>query len=195
MVITTVRLHSTKPELRFCAGSKPARGLSEICDGEDLWRWSRLEIRLNAFRRSTIPQKQFFIIIIISSSSSSSLCNPGIFIIQGIFKRLSNIYHGIFYLKFCVTLKSKHIQNPVEYLTWDILRTLPNYVYIANLDTQYIQSFPILRTQVCQLLMYQLIFRTINLLLHPLLFFREWAITTLFLTMGYFLPIVFLATS
>ena len=92
-------------------------------------------------------------------------------------------------------MKSKHIQNPVEYITWDILRTLPNYVYIANLDTQYIQSFPILRTQVCQLLMYQLLFRTINLLLHPLLFFKEWAITTLFLTMGYFLPILFLATS
>ena len=32
------------------------------CDGEDLWQWSRLEIRLNTFRRSTIPQKQFIII-------------------------------------------------------------------------------------------------------------------------------------
>ena len=30
------QLHSTKPELRFCAGSKPARGLSENRDGEDL---------------------------------------------------------------------------------------------------------------------------------------------------------------
>ena len=36
-----------------------ARGVSENRDGEDLWQWSRLEIRLNAFRRSTIPQKQF----------------------------------------------------------------------------------------------------------------------------------------
>ena len=59
MVITTAQLHSTKPELRFCAGSNPARGVSEICDCEDLWQWPRLEIRLNAFRRSTIPQKQF----------------------------------------------------------------------------------------------------------------------------------------
>ena len=59
MVITTAQLHSSKPELRFCAGSNPARGVSEIRDGEDLWQWSRLEIRLNAFRRSTIPQKQF----------------------------------------------------------------------------------------------------------------------------------------
>ena len=59
VVITTAQLHSNKPELKFCAGSKPARGVPEIRDGEDLWQWSRLEIRLNAFRRSTIPQKQF----------------------------------------------------------------------------------------------------------------------------------------
>ena len=36
VVITTVQLYSTKPEIRFCAGSNPARGLSEIRDGEDL---------------------------------------------------------------------------------------------------------------------------------------------------------------
>ena len=33
----------------------------EIRDGEDLWQWSWLEIRLNTFLRSTIPQKQFII--------------------------------------------------------------------------------------------------------------------------------------
>ena len=65
VVVTTVQLYSTKSELRFCAGSKPARGVSEIWDGEDLWQWSRLEIRLNTFSQSTIPQKQFIIIIII----------------------------------------------------------------------------------------------------------------------------------
>ena len=67
MVITTTQLRLSKPELRFCLrrGSNPARGVSEIRDGEDLWQWSQLEIRLNAFRRSTIPQKQFIIIIII----------------------------------------------------------------------------------------------------------------------------------
>ena len=64
MVNTTAQLHPTKPELRFCAGSNPARGVPEIRDGEDLGQWSRLEIRLNAFRRSTITQKQFIIIII-----------------------------------------------------------------------------------------------------------------------------------
>ena len=65
VVITTAQLHSTKLELRLCAGSYPAHGVSEIRDGEDLWQWSRLEIRLNAFHQSTIPQKQFIIIIII----------------------------------------------------------------------------------------------------------------------------------
>ena len=35
-VITTAQLHSKKPELRFCTGSNPARGVSEIRDGEDL---------------------------------------------------------------------------------------------------------------------------------------------------------------
>ena len=56
MIITTAQLYS-KPELRFYTGSNPARDVSEIHDGENLWQWSRLEIRLNAFRRSTIPQK------------------------------------------------------------------------------------------------------------------------------------------
>ena len=64
VVIPTAQLHSTKPEFRFCAGSNPACDVSEIRDGENLWQWSQLEIRLNAFRRSTIPQKQFIVIII-----------------------------------------------------------------------------------------------------------------------------------
>ena len=29
-VISTAQLNATKPELRFCAGSNPARGMSEI---------------------------------------------------------------------------------------------------------------------------------------------------------------------
>ena len=36
VVITTAQLHSTKSELRFCAGSNPACGVLEICDGEYL---------------------------------------------------------------------------------------------------------------------------------------------------------------
>ena len=64
-IITAARLRSTKPGLRFSTGSNPACGVSAIRDGEDIWQWSRLEIRLNAFRRSTIPPNN-------SSSSSSS---------------------------------------------------------------------------------------------------------------------------
>ena len=36
VIITTAQLHSTKPELRFCAGSNSAGGVLEIQDGEDL---------------------------------------------------------------------------------------------------------------------------------------------------------------
>ena len=63
VVIIIVQLNSTKPELRFSADSSPARRVSKICDGEKLWQWSRLEIRLNVFHRSPIPQ----------NNSSSSL--------------------------------------------------------------------------------------------------------------------------
>ena len=68
-VMEIFKLHSTKPELRFCAGSSPPRSVLEISDGEDLWQWPRLKIRLNAFRRSTIPQKRFTIIIIITPTT------------------------------------------------------------------------------------------------------------------------------
>ena len=54
---------TTKLKLRFCTGSNPALKVWEIRDGEDLWQWSRLKIRLNTFRRSTIPLKQLIIII------------------------------------------------------------------------------------------------------------------------------------
>ena len=61
VIFTVAQLHSTKPKLRFCAGSNPAHGMSKICDGEDLGQWSQLEIRLNTFCQSTIQQKQFII--------------------------------------------------------------------------------------------------------------------------------------
>ena len=80
VVITTTQLYSTKPELRFCTGSNPAHGVSEIHDGEDLWQWSWLEIRLKAFCQSTIPQKQFIIIITscirIFALTTNSVTNP-----------------------------------------------------------------------------------------------------------------------
>ena len=65
VAITTAQIHSTKPELMFCAGSNPACGVSAIRNGEDLWKWFQLEIKLNTFCWSTIRQKQFIIIIII----------------------------------------------------------------------------------------------------------------------------------
>ena len=64
MAVTTAQLDSTKPELKFCANSNPVRGVSEIRSNEGLWKRSRLEIRLKAFRQSTNPQKQLIIIII-----------------------------------------------------------------------------------------------------------------------------------
>ena len=36
MDITTAQIPSTKTKLRFCAGSSPTCGISEICDGENL---------------------------------------------------------------------------------------------------------------------------------------------------------------
>ena len=84
VVITTAQLHSTKPELRFCTGLFLARGVSEIRDGEDLWQWFRLEIRLNTFRQSTISQKQF----INSSSATYVLLSTAFF--NAILMRWSN---------------------------------------------------------------------------------------------------------
>ena len=37
VVITTAQLHSTKSEVRFCAGSNPAHGVLEIRVSEDIW--------------------------------------------------------------------------------------------------------------------------------------------------------------
>ena len=73
-VITTTHLHSTKPELRFCAGSNTAHGVSEIRDGEYLWQWYRLEVRLNAFRGSNISQNNSSSLYF--SSSLSPLVAP-----------------------------------------------------------------------------------------------------------------------
>ena len=56
-IITTAQLHSTKPELWFCTGSNPAGSMLEIRDVEDLWQWSRLEIRLTAILITKVQNK------------------------------------------------------------------------------------------------------------------------------------------
>ena len=61
VVITTTQLHSTKLELRFCACSNPAHSVLDICNGENLWQLSQLDIRLNTSHQSTIAQKRFII--------------------------------------------------------------------------------------------------------------------------------------
>ena len=84
VVITTAQFHSTKSELSFCTGSNLACGVLQVHDGEDLWQWSQLEIRLNAFFQSTIPQKQFIIIIITVSMQKISSIHTLILKIQQI---------------------------------------------------------------------------------------------------------------
>ena len=64
-VVTTSMqlLKLNKVRKSVCADSNP-HGMSEIRHGEDMWQWPPLEIILNAFFQSNIPQKQFIIIII-----------------------------------------------------------------------------------------------------------------------------------
>ena len=56
VVITTVQLHSTMPELRFYTGWHPACGMSEVCNSETIQQWSQLQIKQNPFHWSTILQ-------------------------------------------------------------------------------------------------------------------------------------------
>ena len=76
-------------------------GLSEIRDGENLWELSWLEIRLNTFGQSTIPQKQFIIIIIMiiikmSPSLNEYLSLDTFKVFRIIFMRILKYFEGIF---------------------------------------------------------------------------------------------------
>ena len=51
--------NSTKSELRFCAGSNPAHGASQIRYNEYLWQWYRLEIRLKRLSSVNHTTKAF----------------------------------------------------------------------------------------------------------------------------------------
>ena len=120
-------------------------------DGEDLWQWSLLEIRLNFFRQSAIPQKQFivssFIIIIIiiiiinhHLSSPSTLLiiiplaaiainNVGQLINSSVEYWKWNVWPYVFFvfllLGFEILYLSpsrKIITNPEVYGAWSVLR-------------------------------------------------------------------------
>ena len=69
VAIPSAQFYSTIHERMFCAISNPACSVWEVCDG--VWQWFRLEIRLNAFHRPIIPQKQWIIIM------STINCTPG----------------------------------------------------------------------------------------------------------------------
>ena len=84
VVITTAQLHSSKPKLRFCADSNAAYGMLEIHDGEDLWQWSQLEIKLRLSSVAHIT-KQFIISVDIIffehlQQKSYEKLNSGIFL-------------------------------------------------------------------------------------------------------------------
>ena len=50
VAVTTAQHHSTKPQLRFCTGSNLSCTMLDICDGENLLKWSQMETRLHAVR-------------------------------------------------------------------------------------------------------------------------------------------------
>ena len=49
VITNTGQIYSTKPELKFCADSKTAHGVSEICDDKNLWQWHIIK---NTFSKS-----------------------------------------------------------------------------------------------------------------------------------------------
>ena len=65
--MATAPLHLAEPGLRFCTVQNFARVVSEVYGDRNLRQWSHLEMKLDAFRHTMIPQKP-------SSSSSSSSC-------------------------------------------------------------------------------------------------------------------------
>ena len=115
--------------------------------------------------------------------------NPGIFGIQGIFIILPNIYHDTFYSKPCLTLT---YSEPYTFKTLVYFETKPysepcripkmDHFIKKRVQVWHIQTPDIFKTFVYSelerfsySLMYQLFFRTTNLLLllYPLLFIKS----------------------
>ena len=95
----TEQLHPIKLELRFCTCSNPACSMSEILDGEDL------------FRRWTIPQKQFIIIINSSSakvfrSSRLEVSFKIVALVQNCYFMKKWLHHGCFLGKLPIVFRT-----------------------------------------------------------------------------------------
>ena len=121
-------------------------------DGEDLWQWSLLEIRLNFFRQSAIPQKQFIIIIfsiiiiiiiiiinhhlsspstllIIIPLAAIAINNVGQLINSSVEYWKWNVWQYVFFVFllwgfeiFYLSPSRKIITNPEVYGAWSVLR-------------------------------------------------------------------------
>ena len=81
----------------------------DICDGEDFWEWSWLEIRLNALCWSTIPQKQFIII-------SSSLLPYSCPCLVNMFVLLPNLFSLGFQNNLIVTKSVYHVGSASKFI-------------------------------------------------------------------------------
>ena len=46
----------------LCLYSNPACSASDVCDGDSLYKYSQLQIRLNTLHHSAVPQNKFIII-------------------------------------------------------------------------------------------------------------------------------------
>ena len=131
VVITTAQLHSTKPKLRFCAGSNPARGMSELHNGEDPWQWSQLEIRLKVFRLSAILQKQFIIITITPLKTHT-------YIYESYFLHTYILHSTEIHIQFhtythlnldTVSTHNTHIHMPIYVCAWAWIIYMYTYAY------------------------------------------------------------------
>ena len=83
VVITSAQHGLITPELRICAGSKPARGSkSEICYRENIWQWFRPEIMRKRYlsgNHSPLLPKTKYQFNQVSSKSLIHDVQPGFF--------------------------------------------------------------------------------------------------------------------
>ena len=123
VVLTTAQLHLTKPELRFCAGSNPARGMSEIRDGEDFCQWSQLEVRLQKYTTKTILHHHHHHQLVLKLKMLKIYWNLAYSIFQISRSRFWCLKLFLFNTSTCLAWigpKIKSAQNLLEFGTFDI---------------------------------------------------------------------------